>query len=98
MKGVRDWVFGQLLSKSLASTRPLSGSGSFLSEEPVNEDSDDPGAYFYSLATLAMEFVVLLVTVLSVFLLWVSVGIQLDNYFSCKDPWLNGEMVFSIRY
>lgn len=42
MKGVRDWVFGQLLSKSLASTRPLSGSGSFLSEEPVNEDSDDP--------------------------------------------------------
>ncbi|KAB5514636.1 hypothetical protein DKX38_028542 [Salix brachista] len=42
MKGVRDWVFGQLLSKSLASTRPLSGSGSFLSEEPANEDSDDP--------------------------------------------------------
>jgi hypothetical protein len=96
MKGVRDWVFGQLLSKSLASTRPLSGSGSFLSEEPVNEDSDDPGAYFYSLATIELLF--LLVTVLSVFILWVSVGIQLDNYFSCKDPWLNGEMVFSIRY
>lgn len=46
MKGIRDWVFGQLLSKSLASTRPLSSSGSFFSEEPVNEESDDPGAYF----------------------------------------------------
>ncbi|KAL9398480.1 hypothetical protein Peur_007441 [Populus x canadensis] len=42
MKGIRDWVFGQLLSKSLASTGPLSGSGSFFSEEPVNEESDDP--------------------------------------------------------
>ena len=46
MKGIRDWVFGQLLSKSLASTRPLSSSGGFFSEEPVNEESDDPGAYF----------------------------------------------------
>ncbi|KAJ6408112.1 hypothetical protein OIU84_011423 [Salix udensis] len=42
MKGIRDWVFGQLLSKSLASTRPLSSSGSFFSEEPVNEESEDP--------------------------------------------------------
>lgn len=48
MKGIRDWVFGQFLSKSLASTGPLSGSGSFFSEEPVNEESDDPGAYFCS--------------------------------------------------
>ncbi|CAK7345338.1 unnamed protein product [Dovyalis caffra] len=42
MKVVRDWVFGQLMSKSLASTRPMSGSGGFFSEERVNEESDDP--------------------------------------------------------
>ena len=94
MKGVRDWVFGQLLSKSLASTRPLSGSRSFLSEEPANEDSDDPGAYFCSKATLAMNFVVLPVIVLSVSILWVSVGIPFCNYSSYQDPWLNGEMIF----
>ncbi|XP_065849402.1 translocase of chloroplast 90, chloroplastic isoform X2 [Euphorbia lathyris] len=41
MKSVRDWAFTQLLSKSLASSRPLSGSGSFFSEGPVDEDSND---------------------------------------------------------
>ena len=74
MRGIRDWVFGQLLSKSLASTGPLSGSGSFFSEEPVNEESDDPGAYFCSLATLAVKFLVFLVIVLS-FFICVSVSI-----------------------
>lgn len=43
MKGIRDWVFSQLLSKSLASSRPLSGSGGFFHQGPVDDDSNDPG-------------------------------------------------------
>lgn len=47
MKGIRDWAFAQLLSKSLASARLLSSSGSFFSEGPVNEDSNDPGIWLF---------------------------------------------------
>ncbi|KAI6682306.1 hypothetical protein NL676_036187 [Syzygium grande] len=34
MKSVRDWVFSQLLTNSLSSSRPLSGSNSFFLEAP----------------------------------------------------------------
>ncbi|XP_050212542.1 translocase of chloroplast 90, chloroplastic isoform X2 [Mercurialis annua] len=40
MKSVREWVFSQLVSKSVALSRPLSGSASFLSHDPLNEDSN----------------------------------------------------------
>ncbi|XP_002530763.2 translocase of chloroplast 90, chloroplastic isoform X2 [Ricinus communis] len=42
MKSIRDWVFTQLVSKSLASSRPLTGSGSFFSQERSDEDSNEP--------------------------------------------------------
>ncbi|GLU09617.1 hypothetical protein SLE2022_264680 [Rubroshorea leprosula] len=44
MKGVRDWVSSQVLSRSLASSRPLSGSGSFFPEASADEESDDQGS------------------------------------------------------
>ncbi|XVE63660.1 hypothetical protein DITRI_Ditri07aG0037600 [Diplodiscus trichospermus] len=46
MKGIRDWVFTQLLSKSLATSRPLSGSGGFFLEAPLSreEESGDQGS------------------------------------------------------
>lgn len=45
MKGVRDWIFSQLVSKSVVSSRPLSGSDSFFSVEPSsNEVLNDQGA------------------------------------------------------
>ncbi|KAK6248336.1 hypothetical protein QUC31_019901 [Theobroma cacao] len=46
MKGIRDWVFTQILSKSLDSSRPLSGSGGFFPEAPSSreEQYDDQGS------------------------------------------------------
>ncbi|XWS17091.1 hypothetical protein CRYUN_Cryun33cG0038100 [Craigia yunnanensis] len=46
MKGIRDWVFTQVLSKSLASSRPLSGSGGFFQEASLarEEESGDQGS------------------------------------------------------
>ncbi|PON42742.1 Chloroplast protein import component [Parasponia andersonii] len=43
MKSVRDWVFSQLVSMSVVSSRPLSGSDSFYGEEPVDEEFGDRG-------------------------------------------------------
>lgn len=43
MKSVRNWFFSQLVSKSLVSSRPLSGSDSFFDEERLDEESDDQG-------------------------------------------------------
>ncbi|CAA3000684.1 translocase of chloroplast 90, chloroplastic [Olea europaea subsp. europaea] len=43
MMSIKDWVLSQLVSKSLASSRPLSASDSFLSEEPQNVDFDNQG-------------------------------------------------------
>lgn len=45
MKGVRDWIFSQLVSKSVVSSRPLSGSDSFFSVEPSSDEVlNDQGA------------------------------------------------------
>ncbi|XP_038889832.1 translocase of chloroplast 90, chloroplastic isoform X1 [Benincasa hispida] len=47
MKGVRDWLFSQLVSKSVVSSRPLLGSDSFFGEENkehMDEDQDDEAA------------------------------------------------------
>ncbi|XP_021277286.1 translocase of chloroplast 90, chloroplastic isoform X2 [Herrania umbratica] len=46
MKGIRDWVFTQILSKSLDSSRPLSGSGNFFLEAPSSreEQYDEQGS------------------------------------------------------
>ncbi|KAF5725846.1 Avirulence inducedfamily protein [Tripterygium wilfordii] len=41
MKSIRDWANSQMLSNSLASSRPLSGSGSFFGDGPQNEESGD---------------------------------------------------------
>ncbi|XP_062078177.1 translocase of chloroplast 90, chloroplastic [Humulus lupulus] len=43
MKSVREWFFSQIVSKSVVSSRPLSGSDSFFDEEPVDEELDDQG-------------------------------------------------------
>ncbi|XP_027330999.1 translocase of chloroplast 90, chloroplastic isoform X2 [Abrus precatorius] len=43
MKGVRDWIFSQMLSKSLVSPTPLSGSNSFYDEEHQDEDFNEQG-------------------------------------------------------
>lgn len=43
MKSVRDWFFSRLVSKSLVSSRPLSGSDNFFNEEPLDNDFDDQG-------------------------------------------------------
>ncbi|XP_023759969.1 translocase of chloroplast 90, chloroplastic [Lactuca sativa] len=37
MMSIKDWVLSQLVSNSLSSTRPLSGSDSFFEERPANE-------------------------------------------------------------
>ncbi|XP_011648710.2 translocase of chloroplast 90, chloroplastic isoform X1 [Cucumis sativus] len=44
MKGVRDWLFSQLVSKSVVSSRPLLGSDGFFGEENkehMDENQDD---------------------------------------------------------
>jgi len=45
MKGVRDWVFSQVLSKSLASPSSLSGGNNFYAEEHriQNENFNEQG-------------------------------------------------------
>lgn len=44
MKSIRDWVFSQVVSKSLVSSRPLSGSDSFFNEGRLDEENDDQGS------------------------------------------------------
>ncbi|WCJ29980.1 Translocase of chloroplast 90 chloroplastic [Euphorbia peplus] len=41
MKSIRDWGFTHLLSKSLASSRPLSGTGSFFSDDDEHSNHTD---------------------------------------------------------
>ncbi|GFQ06075.1 translocase of chloroplast 90 chloroplastic [Phtheirospermum japonicum] len=43
MTSIKDWVFSQVISKSIGSTRPLSASESFLSQESQNEDLGNRG-------------------------------------------------------
>lgn len=45
MKGVRDWVFSQILSKSVVSPSSLSGGNSFYAEEHriQNENFNEQG-------------------------------------------------------
>ncbi|THG17822.1 hypothetical protein TEA_011362 [Camellia sinensis var. sinensis] len=38
MMGIKDWVLSQLVAKSVVSSRPLSSSGRFSDEEPLNEE------------------------------------------------------------
>lgn len=44
MKSIRDWVFSQLVSNSLVSSRPLSGSDSFFNEGLLDEEVDNQGS------------------------------------------------------
>ena len=44
MKGVRDWVFSQLLFKSLASSGPLSSCADLYDEGHQGEDYFDQGS------------------------------------------------------
>ncbi|KAH6794331.1 Avirulence induced gene family protein [Perilla frutescens var. hirtella] len=41
MTSIKDWVFSQVVSKSIGTTRPLSASESFLSQDSQNELSQD---------------------------------------------------------
>lgn len=43
MKGVRDWVFSHIMSKSLVSPTPLSGSDGFYDGERHREDFNAQG-------------------------------------------------------
>lgn len=43
MKSIRDWVFSHLVSMSLVSSRPLSGTDSFFNEGRLDEELDDQG-------------------------------------------------------
>lgn len=52
MKGVRDWVFSQILSKSLVSPSPLSGSNSLYAGEHRNENFNEQG----TILTLLFDF------------------------------------------
>ncbi|XVF88299.1 hypothetical protein PTKIN_Ptkin19aG0038800 [Pterospermum kingtungense] len=55
MKGIRDWVFSQVLSKSLASSRPLSGGGGgFFQESPEEESGDQGSSHTTTLVELSM--------------------------------------------
>ncbi|KAF9617301.1 hypothetical protein IFM89_035245 [Coptis chinensis] len=44
MKAIRDWISSQSASKSLLSSRPVLGNGTFVSEEPSTEDNDGQGS------------------------------------------------------
>jgi len=50
MKGFRDWVLSQVLSNSLISPTPLSGSNTLYLEERSSEDLNDQGT------TLVLSF------------------------------------------
>lgn len=43
MGSLKDWISSQLVSMSLVSSRPLSGSDSFFREEPSHEGFDGQG-------------------------------------------------------
>lgn len=43
MKSIRDWVFSQVISKSVVSYRTLSGNTSFVCEGPPEEELDEQG-------------------------------------------------------
>lgn len=43
MKSIRDWVFSHLVSMSLVSSRPLSGTDSFFNEGRLDEELNDQG-------------------------------------------------------
>lgn len=44
MVSIKDWIFSQLVSKSFASARPLSG-GTFFEEESFHDEFGDRGSY-----------------------------------------------------
>lgn len=46
MTSIKDWVFSQVISKSIGSTRPLSASESFLSQDSQNEELGNRGISF----------------------------------------------------
>lgn len=62
MKSIRDWVFSHLVSMSLVSSRPLSGSDSFFNEGHLDEELDDQGItlpyYIPFCACSAIDFLV----------------------------------------
>ncbi|OMO96010.1 Avirulence induced family protein [Corchorus olitorius] len=55
MKGIRDWVFTQVLSKSVASSRPLSGSGGFFSEAPSSQEQSDDQGSLQTIGSMALS-------------------------------------------
>lgn len=47
MKGFRDWVLSQIVSKSLVSPTPLSGGNGFYAEERPSEDVNEQGTTLF---------------------------------------------------
>lgn len=43
MTSIKDWVFSQVISKSIGSIRPLSASESFLPQDSENEELGSQG-------------------------------------------------------
>ena len=43
MKNIKDWVFSQIISKSLVCSRPLLGSNGLFAEESIDEEFGDRG-------------------------------------------------------
>lgn len=54
---LKDWVLSQLLSKSLAMSRPLSASNTFLSDEPSNGEFSNQGIGMLFVNVLLYHFV-----------------------------------------
>lgn len=54
MKGIRDWVFSQILSNSLTSSTPLSGSESYYGEGHRDEEYNEQGTAL--ILTVCAEF------------------------------------------
>lgn len=60
MTSIKDWVFSQVVSKSVGATRPLSASESFLSQDSQNELSQDSQNEELSSRGIAFNFIIII--------------------------------------
>lgn len=60
MTSIKDWVFSQVISKSVGATRPLSTSESFLSQDSQNELPQDSQDEELGSRGIAFCFIILL--------------------------------------
>lgn len=60
MTSIKDWVFSQVVSKSVGATRPLSASENFLSQDSQNELSQDSQNEELSSRGIAFHFIIII--------------------------------------